>query len=259
MTKTFKKGFTLAEVLTTLMVIGVVAAMTIPTLMNSTDEQREKVALKKAVSVLSQATQMLQAQDDDDCVITDNDSLAACYANAIAGTPRAGGIINTPDGMSYKFFVKNEADTHYSLADACGTQFGSGMQAWRGGNACGVIVDINGSKGPSFEALKGHVLPTFNQNGFLNEPTSSDMFTLVLTSAGVRPTYFSTSSKGYEYMYGKPAQDSDVFSDGTCTCTTTGAGEGGADLVEYKNKVADPTTGELKCPDDTQTMTCVEE
>ena len=45
-----RKGFTLAEVLTTLMVIGVVAAMTIPTLINSTDDQQYKVAFKKAVS-----------------------------------------------------------------------------------------------------------------------------------------------------------------------------------------------------------------
>lgn len=34
-----KKGFTLAEVLITLGIIGVVAAMTIPVLMNSTNDQ----------------------------------------------------------------------------------------------------------------------------------------------------------------------------------------------------------------------------
>lgn len=50
-----KKGFTLAEVLITLVIIGVIAAMTIPTLMNSTNNQEFRVGLKKAISTLNQA------------------------------------------------------------------------------------------------------------------------------------------------------------------------------------------------------------
>ena len=41
-------GFTLAEVLITLGIIGVVAAMTMPTLMNSTQGAQYKAAYKKA-------------------------------------------------------------------------------------------------------------------------------------------------------------------------------------------------------------------
>lgn len=53
----FKKftAFTLAEVLITLGIIGVVAAMTIPTLMNKTQDREFKTAYKKAYSDLSQA------------------------------------------------------------------------------------------------------------------------------------------------------------------------------------------------------------
>lgn len=54
-----KKGFTLAEVLTTLMVIGVVAALTIPSMMNSYKKQAKVVKLKKAYSQLSQAMKMI--------------------------------------------------------------------------------------------------------------------------------------------------------------------------------------------------------
>lgn len=50
-----KKGFTLAEVLITLGIIGVVAALTVPTLMQNADERANIVALKKAYSILSQA------------------------------------------------------------------------------------------------------------------------------------------------------------------------------------------------------------
>lgn len=49
------KAFTLAEVLITLGIIGIVAAMTIPTLMNNANDKKTVTALKKAYSALSQA------------------------------------------------------------------------------------------------------------------------------------------------------------------------------------------------------------
>lgn len=49
------KAFTLAEVLITLGIIGVVAAITIPTLMNTIQDQQFKTAYKKAYSTASQA------------------------------------------------------------------------------------------------------------------------------------------------------------------------------------------------------------
>ena len=59
-------GFTLAEVLITLGIIGVVAAMTMPTLINSTQGAQYKTAYKKALSVLSQAVVMNIALEDYD-------------------------------------------------------------------------------------------------------------------------------------------------------------------------------------------------
>ncbi len=57
-------AFTLAEVLITLGIIGVVAAMTMPTLMNSTQGAQYKAAYKKALSALSQAVTLNVALDD---------------------------------------------------------------------------------------------------------------------------------------------------------------------------------------------------
>ncbi len=50
-----KLGFTLAEVLITLVIIGVIAAMTVPSLMNNTNAQEFRSAFKKAISGANQA------------------------------------------------------------------------------------------------------------------------------------------------------------------------------------------------------------
>ena len=52
-----KNGFTLAEVLITLAIIGVVATMTLPALMSNTQEQQAKTAYKKAINTLTEAVQ----------------------------------------------------------------------------------------------------------------------------------------------------------------------------------------------------------
>ncbi len=70
MTKRY--GFTLAEVLITLGIIGVVAAMTMPTLMNSTQGAQYKAAYKKALSALSQAVTLNVALDEYNFADLDN-------------------------------------------------------------------------------------------------------------------------------------------------------------------------------------------
>ena len=57
------QGFTLAEVLITLVIIGVITSMTIPTLMNNTNKQEYVSRLKKAYSALSQATNKIIADE----------------------------------------------------------------------------------------------------------------------------------------------------------------------------------------------------
>ena len=70
--KTVKNAFTLAEVLITLGIIGVVAAMTMPTLMNSTQGAQYKAAYKKALSALSQAVTLNVALDEYNFADLDN-------------------------------------------------------------------------------------------------------------------------------------------------------------------------------------------
>ena len=63
--KRFKKGFTLAEVLITLAIIGVVAAISIPSVISNSQQQEFKTGLRKAVSVLNSAITMNMALDGE--------------------------------------------------------------------------------------------------------------------------------------------------------------------------------------------------
>ena len=82
MTKRF--GFTLAEVLITLGIIGVVAAMTMPTLMNQTNGAQYKAAYKKALSALAQGVTLNVALD------------GSSFADVVAG--KSGVDAKTPSG-----------------------------------------------------------------------------------------------------------------------------------------------------------------
>lgn len=60
-----KHAFTLAEVLITLGIIGVIAALTLPTLLANYQKKQIAVQLKKAYSVMSQAVKMSEIENGD--------------------------------------------------------------------------------------------------------------------------------------------------------------------------------------------------
>ena len=87
MLQTKRSGFTLAEVLITLGIIGVVAAMTIPTLIANTNGAKFRSQFKKSISTLNQAGLMSQAQYDFDYA----------GASACAGSTSAVATAERPD------------------------------------------------------------------------------------------------------------------------------------------------------------------
>lgn len=60
-----KKGFTLAEVLITLGIIGVVAAMTIPNLITAHQKKVTVTKLQRAISILNQAYRLSYEENGD--------------------------------------------------------------------------------------------------------------------------------------------------------------------------------------------------
>ena len=103
-----KSGFTLAEVLITLGIIGVVAAMTLPTVLNNIQNKQLETALKKSYSLLSQVTQRVVMED-------------------------FGGMVDAENGKEISsYFVK-----HYKNGNICGSGKSSGCPVTTGGDeAC---------------------------------------------------------------------------------------------------------------------------
>ena len=94
MTKRFD-AFTLAEVLITLGIIGVVAAMTMPTLMNQTNGAQYKAAYKKALSAISQGVTLNVALDGGSFADT---QAGAAGSTEAKGVDDEGNVDNTKNG-----------------------------------------------------------------------------------------------------------------------------------------------------------------
>ena len=164
MTKRF--GFTLAEVLITLGIIGVVAAMTMPTLMNSTQGAQYKAAYKKALSAISQGVTLNVALD------------GSSFADTVAGTagsttkPATGdstaSVLNSrmnvvratagnADGYTITGMTKSADNTalffndgvvfSFVTADNACTANADGALA--AAKICKGYIDVNGQKGPN--------------------------------------------------------------------------------------------------------------
>lgn len=65
MLKNKKSAFSLAEVLVTLIIIGVIAAMTVPGLKRNSDMEEYAVGCKKAYSTISNATRLIETNHGD--------------------------------------------------------------------------------------------------------------------------------------------------------------------------------------------------
>ena len=151
-----KNGFTLAEVLITLAIIGVVATMTLPALMTNTAEQQAKTALKKGINTLTEAAQMNQAIDGFDyasLTSADKDATAQSLYGLLARRTSVdygkSGLGKLPDSAgNYVVFLrdgsaisfKNDQKTDEEAAALKDDNLVYGIP---------VLYDTNGLKGPN--------------------------------------------------------------------------------------------------------------
>ena len=163
------KGFTLAEVLITLVIIGIIGALTVPSLIQNTQKQEYVSALKKTYSTLSQAAQLIISEEGSPKYTEggwakDNDTVYEMFKKYLNSAKDCG----KEAGCSYKtYYHLNETspsgmnlDDYTSsgkliLADGTLLLFGwtsqnCTMNYTGSSNTCvTVIADINGMKGPN--------------------------------------------------------------------------------------------------------------
>ena len=149
-----KSGFTLAEVLITLGIIGVVAAMTIPNLIANTNGAKFRSQFKKSISTLNQAGLMSQAQYDFDyagtstacgtdpaadhpestmtmCAILNGTLTGQTYVGTVAALKRNANGSSVPYELKRNITIGNSYTTFhaYTLADGSIVAFNAGAGA----------------------------------------------------------------------------------------------------------------------------------
>lgn len=169
-----KIGFTLAEVLIVIGIIGIVAEMTIPTLVNNVTDTAYRSHWRKDFSVLANATNQMIGETND--IWDDSSATPSVVCNNMRSTFRNYLKFANEDttanlfNATYKLYKNNSAvhpwpvsaDVYAAatLADGSVVKFGSyqectntSVTAEGGGtlaNICGYFaVDVNGKQGPN--------------------------------------------------------------------------------------------------------------
>lgn len=158
--KNTNNAFTLAETLITLAIIGVVAAITIPSLMQSSKDQQFTTAAKKAYSTLSSAVQQMNTDNFTDFAAGSNDHASVIsafrqYLKNIQQTTNVNYNINYYKSSSSYNVVASFSMPGMILAD------GSKMNFYDVTNDCTaknvfcseIIVDTNGAKPPNMDGV----------------------------------------------------------------------------------------------------------
>ena len=167
MKKTFS-AFTLAEVLITLGIIGVVAAMTMPTLMNQTNGAQYKAAYKKALSAISQGVTLNVALDDEsfadkspDVILRENNrmNILKSTTNGLGYTinGKTTNLTNASNGNTTLFFNDGSVFQFPTVnGEGKCTALKDGKIVFSGvkkadDTRCFGFIDVNGAKGPNKE------------------------------------------------------------------------------------------------------------
>jgi hypothetical protein len=154
-------AFTLAEVLITLLIIGVVASLVIPAIIQDTQNAELKAAWKKSYSELSQATTRLKLENTnlvfaDSWVMRDKYiqylSLQKNCANLSSGCWHLAGNMEYYNGVVFTATnLNNEFGNHPAVILSNGALVVFNRIDCSGGQTfCGhIAVDINGFNGPN--------------------------------------------------------------------------------------------------------------
>jgi len=215
--KNFKQGFTLAEVLITLGIIGVVAAMTLPTLIQKHQKKVLATKFKQSLSILTQGFQKMMADEE---VTNFNDTewiQFNCYLQS-RNTTYSEGFTNIQnlrmdnpvkcEKLMQKYFKATSIDDMELLADTnnygyiyeLNDRINISHYAQLYNLSNGMLLMVGGDAKSRAMGLYDIVLDINNRNNGPNK-MGRDIFMLVINSQGVVvPKFTKTySKKQYEF------------------------------------------------------------
>lgn len=200
--KKFRNGFTLAEVLITLGIVGIVAEITIPVLMQNVQDAQFYSATKKVASVLTQAT--VQMVSDNSGQIWDNSSvvgsvlsksMADGYAPYLKTLNEA--ICNQIQTNSVAYYKTPSSLLAPSTAQTClllkdgaimrmvsRSQCGISLPGGLGYDCGGIFVDVNGNKPPNMwgRDVQRFIVIKTNSGNYRVAPSGPDIDGLTCAS-----------------------------------------------------------------------------
>lgn len=167
MQKPFKKAFTLAEVLITLAIIGVVAALTIPALMTKIQDMQFKQAAKEYYSKASQVVQQIKNDEgtlSDFVNNADNSYFGSVFKSyfKVSNDCSPACVQGTATSDVYKTLYGSKAATQGYFSYEFVTMDGV---LWSYGNHNIITVDVNGYlKGPNTYGRDVFMFQIVNEN-----------------------------------------------------------------------------------------------
>ena len=173
-----KIAFTLAEVLVTLGIIGVVSAMTVPTLMQNYQRQSYVTQLHKVYNEFSQASLRYltdrNALNLPEAGLTDINAIDSFMKTYFKIAKDCGDDINAcfpndykkVDGTSVSPVLERSKGKNYILAN------GAAIFIFKSGYGVQIHVDVNGKKGPNIVGRDIFAMALYN-NGLLDDGCGS--------------------------------------------------------------------------------------
>ena len=191
-----KKGFTLAEALLTLTIIGVIAVLTIPSVIHNYKEAQYKLGAKKAVKALNEAISLNIAMGRKSPLRTTEDNNLFEYLQQAMSVVRSTTRLQynknamafyTKDGMRYEFPTTPAINGGTFSAN-------NGKCATPGGNVqddlgtvydkpCLIIVDVNGQRRPNPRKTAG----SYKVPAATGRSKILDVFPIIVTDKNAYP------------------------------------------------------------------------
>ena len=156
-----KKGFTLSEILITLGIVGVVAALTVPAMVTNYQKEQTAIQLKKTYSTLKQATEAAKVDYGDvknwDYTLNEAEFMRKYYAPYIKYTQIGNSVKIKYKDLSGKDHTAIYATLHMADGVVFSVRFYRAMA-----QPFHILVDLNGDRGPNLLGRDVFAFSIFN-------------------------------------------------------------------------------------------------